>query len=144
MFFDEDDDIEPKEALRAFYKKFAEEIVLYNQGQPVGFTMFKSNDTLFKQELPEYEPHLAITYSGVHPNYQEKGIWTAIRDTIYNIAEEREIPYILTAVDAENKVSLEANKSRGLVVTGKTKIVDGTETTNFLMRRVSSGLNGHH
>lgn len=139
MFFDTGDDVGAKEALRAFYTEFADEVVVYRDesGQALGFTMFQANDPIFEQELPAYTPHLAVTYSGVHPNHQREGVWTAIRDTIYTVAQEREIPYILTGVDAENDVSLAANKSRGFEVVGETGTVDGTDTTLLLARSVS-------
>jgi ribosomal protein S18 acetylase RimI-like enzyme len=121
MFFDNADNITDRRALEKFYSEYmGEVIVAYIDEILVGFTIFREEDPYFKELLPSKNPHIAINFSGVHPEYQRQGIWTELRDYLENeIIIDRNVDYILTATPIENNRSKNGNISRGFKIEKK-------------------------
>lgn len=141
MFFDSEDSVSDRKALERFYEEYGEEVVLArhsNNEKIIGFTFLNQNDSLFQKELPDYTPNLAITFSGVHPEHQREGVWSALRDYICEeIVPQRDVEYLVTGASVENTASQEANKGRGFVAVRDTDDVDGDEATVLLAKDVS-------
>lgn len=117
-------DMEDRVALKEFIQNYmGEMIVLYDQDIPIGFVIFRQNDNNFSQLMPEYTPNIAIHFSGVHPQHQQEGIWTDMRDYLRNeIASKRDVEFLLTGVSVENKIVQNANIRRGFEEYNKTSV----------------------
>lgn len=139
MFFEKSESVSDREALTRFSEEYANEIVVARySGDLIGFTFIWEGEPYFEELLPEYKPLLAITFSGVHPDWQGEGVWSDIREYILeNIVPDRDVDYLVTGAAKENEVSVSANKSRGFEVVGQTGDVEGDDETLLLAKKVS-------
>ena len=116
LFISDNKTVTDKEALKIFYENITDNCIVALQNNSVlGFSCVKKNDDFF-DDVEEYYPHIAVTYSAVKPAYQQKGIWTNIRtyieennSEIYSGAE-----YIVSAVSENNIPSQNANEKLGM------------------------------
>lgn len=137
MFFD-DEEVSNRDALQRFCEEYANELVVsVSDNRMIGFTFIWEGEPYFQELLPDYRPVLAVTFSGVDPEYQDEGVWSSLRDYISEeIVPNRDVEYIVTGAAEENGVSIKANKSRGFEEVGRTGDVEGDDTTVLLAKKV--------
>lgn len=134
-------ELSDKESLEIFVEELSEIIVFAvddDSNELIGFTLLNPHDELFNQLIPQYKPLLAITYSGVHPEYQNKGVWKDIRKYIERkiMPEYDNINHLVTASSIENSISIKANLSIGMNKMKSTDIVEGDEETILFYKSV--------
>lgn len=117
LFISDNNTVTDRKALKIFYENVTDNCVVAVQDNKVlGFSCVKVNDNFFKDGAKEYFPHIAVTYSGVKPEHQQRGVWTKIRTyveenyhEIYDSAE-----YIVSAVSETNVPSQNSNEKLGM------------------------------
>lgn len=135
-----DSECSERKALRVFTESFAGEAIIKNDddGNILGFVLFRQDDPYFSDVLDQFSPSIAVNFSGVIPEHQEEGVWTEMRDYLRErIAKDREVQYIVTAASEENRVSKEANKSRGFKRVKSVSSVPGDDETVLLAKELN-------
>lgn len=101
-----------------FYYELAEIVAVASDeqtGQVRGFTLLSVNNEYYRKHSDEYYPHIAVEFSGVHPEHQQSGVWRALREFVEDvIAPEYDAEYLMTSVPVENEASRAANESMGM------------------------------
>lgn len=137
MMHELDPECSERRALRVFTESFAEEAIIKHDddGNVLGFVLFRQNDPYFSDALSHFTPSIAVNFSGVVPEHQEQGVWTEMRDHLRErIAKNRDVQYIVTGASKENHVSKEANKSRGFREVKSVSSVPGDDETVLLVK----------
>lgn len=113
-----DEEISDSKALNKYLVEFCDELVVAideETGEYIGFTAISINDEWFAEEHPEYVPNIGVWISGVHPEYQQQGVWSTLREYVETkISPNRDAKYLITEVDPENTASKKANESRDM------------------------------
>lgn len=135
-------DISDKNALKIFFEELNDIVVFAvndESNELIGFTLLKLHDKTFCELIPQYTPLIAVNYSGVHPNYQGKGVWKNLREYVhdYIIPEYPKLEYIVTASSEENNVSKNANLSIGMKKVNSTNVVKGDEKTILFAKSIT-------
>lgn len=112
------EEVSDSEALDAYLTEFCDEVIIAKDDETetyIGFTAISINDEWFAEEHPKYTPNIGVWISGVHPEYQRQGVWTALRKYVEDeVCPNRDADYLITEADSENLASQKANESRGM------------------------------
>lgn len=132
LFIEDKVNVSDREALKIFYKEITDEVsIAIDKNEVIGFSSVMENDPFFKNGGSNYYPNLAVTYSGVLPEYQRKGIWKNLRKQIENkIVPNYDVDYVVSAVSKNNKISQKANESIGMEKVGE--IGDDEDETTYM------------